>query len=68
MPYVHQNNRPRKNPGIEPCPFCGGDALCDNGNCWRDHRYAIVCPVCEMRGPTQATLREAKEAWNGLTP
>lgn len=44
---------------LEPCPFCGGEALPPNE---KDH--CVVCSKCHATGANWAEYDSAVEAWN----
>lgn len=56
-------------PVVAPCPWCGGNAKCNElrrGNYRRTgDNYQVVCNKCRARGPLiQDSRCEAIAAWN----
>lgn len=56
------NSNPKDLPGLEPCPFCGGEGLV----ACRDGQSFVRCqePDCMAEGPSFETDNEAASAWN----
>lgn len=58
-----------KHTPVAPCPWCGGNAKCNElrrGNYRREgDNYQVVCNKCRARGPlVQDSQAEAVSAWN----
>ncbi len=45
---------------LKPCPFCGGEATCHNGDVW--------CSVCYTNTACGISQDEAVKNWNTRTP
>lgn len=48
---------------LKPCPYCGENTLVpryDGGRCF------VICLSCEMRGPAESKMNDAKYAWNAI--
>lgn len=51
------------NSQLKPCPYCGENTLVpryDDGRCF------VICLSCEMRGPAESKMDDAKYAWNAI--
>ena len=51
---------------LKPCPFCGGEADCNNNGFmqygWK--KWAVECPMCGVVSHFFDTEEKAIEAWN----
>ena len=57
----------KKEQGLKPCPFCGGEAQIARTMHMgmRSYRFFVVCLVCGAEMPrTSRTMKQAAEAWN----
>ncbi len=65
--------QPALAPCLKPeCAECSGDppyveiSLRGDPACRRPPKYAVRCPVCQMRGPRSDTIKGARDLWDLL--
>lgn len=58
------------NKELKPCPFCGGEADCNDSGCMQGgvFKWAVECPECGVISHCFDTETEAIEAWNTRKP
>lgn len=52
---------------LEPCPFCGGEAIMSDPHGAFSRLAAVYCEQCEIKGPLAPDANRAAEAWNTRT-
>ncbi len=54
---------------LKPCPFCGGEADCNNSGFMKDGKpmWAVECLTCGVVTELCGTAEEATEAWEKRT-